>query len=410
MTLLVWGSFLAFILGMMALDLGVFHRRAHIVKLPEALTWTLVWITLALTFNVLVYFLYAENWLGWDIDSSPLTGREAALLFLTGYVVEKSLSVDNIFVIAMIFAYFRVPLELQHRVLFWGVLGAIVFRGVMIGLGVALIVRFDWILFVFGTLLIFSAARLLIIRHDNIRPERNLLLRLAQRLYRVHDQFVGNRFVVRRSGELIVTPLALALVLVESSDVVFAIDSIPAIFAITRDPFIVFTSNIFAILGLRSLYFALAGLMHRFRYLKMSMVFILAYVGMKMILAHHYPIPVEYSLAVICGLLAVGLLASVLRNEDTAQLISPLLNDLEELLAMSYRHARRVVVLLVGFTLLLIGLAMIVLPGPAILVVPLSLAVLGIEFAWARRWLATLRGTVDRPGPGGPTRTLPGSG
>jgi len=204
--------------------------------------------------------------------------------------------------------------------------------------------------------------------------------------------------------------LALALVLVESSDVVFAIDSIPAIFAITRDPFIVFTSNIFAILGLRSLYFALAGLMHRFRYLKMSMVFILAYVGMKMILAHHYPIPVEYSLAVICGLLAVGLLASVLRNEDTAQLISPLLNDLEELLAMSYRHARRVVVLLVGFTLLLIGLAMIVLPGPAILVVPLSLAVLGIEFAWARRWLATLRGTVDRPGPGGPTRTLPGSG
>ena len=233
MNLIVWGSFLAFVLAMIALDLGVFHRRAHVVKLPEALTWTFVWISLALAFNVLVYFLYAENWMGWDIDAYPLTGQEAALQFLTGYVVEKSLSVDNIFVIAMIFAYFRVQLELQHRVLFWGILGAIVLRGLMIGLGVALIVRFDWILFVFGTLLVFSAARLLIIRHDNLRPERNFLLRLARRLYPVTDDFVGTHFVVRRSSQLAVTPLALTLVLVESSDVMFAVDSIPAIFAIS---------------------------------------------------------------------------------------------------------------------------------------------------------------------------------
>ena len=293
MTLIVWGSFLAFVLAMIGLDLGVFHRRAHVVKLPEALTWTFVWISLALAFNVLVYFLYARNWMGWDVDSSPLTGQDAALQFLTGYVVEKSLSVDNIFVIAMIFAYFRVPLEMQHRVLFWGILGAIILRGLMIALGVALIARFDWILFVFGTLLVFSAARLLIIRHDNLRPERNFLLRLARRLYPVTDDFVGTHFVVRRNNQLAVTPLALTLLLVESSDVMFAVDSIPAIFAITRDPFIVFTSNIFAILGLRSLYFALAGLMHRFRFLKMSLVFILAYIGMKMILAHYYPIPVQ---------------------------------------------------------------------------------------------------------------------
>ncbi len=391
MNLIVWGSFLAFVLAMIALDLGVFHRRAHVVKLPEALTWTFVWISLALAFNVLVYFLYAENWLGWDIDAFPLTGQEAALQFLTGYVVEKSLSVDNIFVIAMIFAYFRVPLELQHRVLFWGILGAIVLRGLMIGLGVALIVRFDWILFVFGTLLIFSAARLLIIRHDNLRPERNFLLRLARRLYPVTEDFVGTHFVVRRSRQLAVTPLALTLLLVESSDVMFAVDSIPAIFAITRDPFIVFTSNIFAILGLRSLYFALAGLMHRFRFLKMSLVFILAYIGMKMILAHYYPIPIQYSLVVILGLLTVGVVSSLLVTEDTAKLISPIVNELDELLQTTYPHAWRTAVLLFSASVLLVGTAAVALPGPTFLFVPLGLAILGIEFTWIRRWLASVR-------------------
>ena len=396
MILIVWGGFLAFVLGMIALDLGVFHRRPHVVKLPEALTWTFVWIASALTFTILVYFLYAENWMGWDIDSSPLTGQEAALQFLTGYVVEKSLSVDNIFVIAMIFAYFQVPLELQHRVLFWGILGAIVLRGVMIGLGVALIVRFDWILYVFGTLLIFSAARLLIIRHDNLRPERNFLLRLARRLYPVTDDFVGSRFAVRRSSQLAVTPLALALLLVESSDVMFAVDSIPAIFAVTRDPFIVFTSNIFAVLGMRSLYFALAGLMHRFRFLKMSLVFILGYIGMKMILADYHPVPIQYSLAVILALLAVGLLSSLLVTEDTARLISPLVNELDELLHMSYPHACRIAVLLLSSSALLVGIAAVALPGPTFLFVPLGLAILGIEFTWTRRWLVSVRRTSQQ--------------
>ena len=396
MILIVWGGFLAFVLGMIALDLGVFHRRPHVVKLPEALTWTFVWISLALTFAILVYFLYAENWMGWDIDSSPLTGQEAALQFLTGYVVEKSLSVDNIFVIAMIFAYFQVPLELQHRVLFWGILGAIALRGVMIGLGVALIVRFDWILYVFGTLLIFSAARLLILRHDNLRPERNFLLRLARRIYPVTDDFVGSRFAVRRSSQLAFTPLALALLLVERSDVMFAVDSIPAIFAVTRDPFIVFTSNIFAVLGMRSLYFALAGLMHRFRFLKMSLVFILGYIGMKMILVDYYPVPIQYSLAVILALLAVGLLSSLLVTEDTARLISPLVNELDELLHTSYPHACRIAVLLLSSSTVLAGIAAVALPGPTFLFVPLGLAILGIEFAWIRRWLASVRRTSQQ--------------
>ncbi len=396
MILAIWGSFLAFILIMIALDLGVFHRRAHVIRLPEALTWTFVWVAMALVFNVLVYYLYAENWLGWDIDSSPLTGKDAALQFLTGYVVEKSLSVDNIFVIAMIFAYFQVPLQLQHRVLFWGILGAVVLRGVMIALGVTLMARFEWITYVFGTLLIFSAARLLLLRHDNIRPEGNLMLRLTKRLYPVTDDFVDSHFFVRRHGKTILTPLALALVLVESSDVVFAIDSIPAIFAITRDPFIVFTSNIFAILGLRSLYFVLAGLMDRFRFLKMSLVFILAYIGVKMLLTHYHPIPVAVTLAVIVGMLAVGVLASLAATSDTAKLISPLIDELEDLLEVSYRQGRRLVIMLVGFTLLLIGLALIVLPGPALLLIPLGLAILGIEFAWARRWLAQLKQTTGK--------------
>jgi len=394
MILAVWGSFLTFILILIALDLGVFHRRAHVIRLPEALTWTFVWIAMALVFNVLVYHLYAENWLGWDIDSSPLTGKDAALQFLTGYVVEKSLSVDNIFVIAMIFAYFQVPLRLQHRVLFWGILGAVVLRGLMIALGVTLMARFEWITYVFGTLLIFSAARLLLLRHDNIRPEGNLMLRLTKRLYPVTDDFVDSHFFVRRHGKTILTPLALALVLVESSDVVFAVDSIPAIFAITRDPFIVFTSNIFAILGLRSLYFVLAGLMDRFRFLKMSLVFILAYIGVKMLLAHYHPIPVAVTLAVVLGMLAVGVLASLAATSDTAQLISPLIDELEDLLEVSYRQGRRLVIMLVGSTVLLIGLALIVLPGPALLLIPLGLAILGIEFAWARRWLAQLKQTT----------------
>ena len=389
----VWVGFLVFIGAMVALDLGVFHRRQRVVGLAEALGWTALWVALALAFNVGIYFLYGENWLGWsDLHSHDLTGEQAALQFFTGYLVEKSLSIDNIFVIAMIFAYFNVPLAHQHRLLFWGVLGAVVLRGVMIAIGAALLARFDWVMYLFGGLLIASAVRLLIARHDNLAPDRNLLVRLARRVYPVAGDVDSGRFFVRHEGRRAMTPLFLALMLIESSDVLFAVDSIPAVFAVTRDPFLVFTSNVFAILGLRSLYFALAGLMDRFRYLKMSLVFLLVYVGVKTILAHHHPIPNVVSLSIIAAILGVGVLASLVGGpRDTARLESPLRGELDRLLAVGYRQARRVVVLVIGSTILLVGIAMIVLPGPALLVIPLGLAILATEFAWARSWLARVR-------------------
>ncbi len=390
-TALVWISFLVLIVVIVSLDLGVFHKKAHVVTLPEALGWTAVWVSLALVFNIGVYYLYELNPAGWDMDTDRLTGAEAAIQYFTGYVVEKSLSIDNIFVIAMIFAHFRVPLADQHRVLFWGILGAIVLRGAMIFGGVAIIERFDWVVYILGALLLFSAASMLVMRHDSAALEENFIIRLVRRVYPVTAEFHGSRFFVHINGVRTATPLFLALVLVETSDVTFAIDSIPAIFAITRDSFIIFTSNVFAILGLRSLYFVLAGLMDRFRYIKMSLVFLLAYIGIKMILVHHYPIPNLVSLAVIGAILAVGVIASLRSVQDTAALLSPLADELERLAITSYRQARRTVILLLGSSVLLIGVVMIVLPGPAVIVIPLGLSILAIEFAWARVWLEKIK-------------------
>ena len=390
---LVWVGFLAFVVGMVLLDLGVFHRRHRAVGVAEALAWTGVWVILALVFNVGVFFLYGENWLGWnDLHQNTLSGSQAALQFFTGFLVEKSLSIDNIFVIAMIFAYFRVPLAHQHRLLYWGVLGAVVLRGLMIATGSALLARFDWIMYVFGGLLIASAVRLLVVRHDNLDPNLNLLIRIARRFYPVCDDTESGRFFVRIEDQRMMTPLFLALIMVESSDILFAVDSIPAVFAITRDPFLVYTSNVFAILGLRSLYFALAGLMDRFRYLKMSLVFLLAYVGIKTILAHSQPIPNLVSLTIIAGILLVGIIASLVAGDrDTAPLGSPLVEDLDLVMATTYRQARRVVILVVGSTVLVVGIALIILPGPALLVIPLGLGILATEFAWARFWLNRVR-------------------
>lgn len=394
-TALVWISFLLLVGLVVALDLGVFHRKAHVVSLPEAVGWTTVWISLALAFNVGVFYLYELNPGGWDMDTEQLSGRQAALQFFTGYLVEKSLSVDNIFVIAMIFAYFRLPLAEQHRVLFWGILSACVMRGIMIFGGLALLDRFEWLTYVLGAALVYSAAKVLVMRHDTVDMANSSTMRLVHRLFRVTDEYHGSRFFVRRNGIRFATPLFVALILVETTDVMFAVDSIPAIFAITRDPFIVFTSNIFALLGLRSLYFVLAGLMEKFRYIKMSLVFLLAYVGIKMILVHHYPIPNHVSLMIIGGILAVGIVASTKAGRDTIALLSPLAGEMGELAVASYRQARRAVILVMGSSVLLIGIAMIVLPGPAILVVPLGLSILGIEFAWARQWLARVRESLD---------------
>ncbi|HNP34991.1 MAG TPA: TerC/Alx family metal homeostasis membrane protein [Woeseiaceae bacterium] len=390
-TTLVWVSFLLLIAVVVTLDLGVFHKKAHVVTLPEALGWTAVWVTLALIFNIAIYYLYELNPSGWDMDTEQLTGAEAALQYFTGYLVEKSLSVDNIFVIAMVFVHFQVPLAQQHRVLFWGILAAVILRGAMILGGVVIIERFDWVVYLLGALLLYSAATMLVVPHDNTALEENAVVRMVRRAYPVTTEFHGSRFFVRLDGVRTATPLFLALVLVETSDVMFAIDSIPAIFAITRDPFIVFTSNVFAILGLRSLYFVLAGLMEKFRYLKLSLVFLLAFIGVKMILIHHYPIPNLVSLAIIGGILSVGVIASMMSVKDSSALLSPLAADLEKLVTTSYRQARRGVILLLGSSVLLIGVAMMLLPGPAILVVPLGLSILAIEFACARRWLRQIK-------------------
>lgn len=314
-TLFVWVAFIAFIVFVVALDLGVFHRRTHAIGLREAMAWTLVWIALALLFIICIYALYEFNPAGWDMDTAQLSGREAALQYLVGYIVEKSLSVDNIFVIAMVFSSLGVPAAQQHRVLFWGIFGAIVLRGIMILTGAVLIAKFDWIVYVFGAILLYSAARMLTLKQETVDVEEHMAVRLVRRFYPVTSGYRGKHFFVVEEGVKKVTPLFLALVLVEASDVTFAVDSIPAIFAVTRDPFIVFTSNIFAILGLRSLFFVLAGMMARFRYLRISLVFLLAYIGVKMMLQHHYPIPNIISLAVIGGILAVGVLASVISTE-----------------------------------------------------------------------------------------------
>lgn len=388
METLLWIGFLVLVVSLMALDLGLHRRKDTVLSFREALAWTGFYVSLALAFCVFVYFVYQHNLL--EVGVAPredLTGKEAALKFFTAWLLEWSLSLDNIFVIALIFSYFQIPAAQQHRVLFWGILGALVFRAMMVFGGLALLTRFEWLVYVFGVLLILTAIRMLAARHDNLRPQRNLFVRFCTRCFPVTDGFRGSKFFVREGGKLYATPLALALIVVESSDVLFALDSVPAAFAVTRDPFLIMTSNMFAVLGLRALYFALAGLMARFQYLKMSLVFILAFVGLKLLLTHHHPIPTTVSLAIIAGFLAIGVVTSIF-HEDTAPLLSPLEKEMEELAVVTLRQARKVVILVVGSTLLLLGLLMIVGPGPGFLTVFIALALLGLEFAWARVWLA----------------------
>jgi tellurite resistance protein TerC len=318
MMLLLWIGFLALILGILLFDLLLVNRDAHVIPMRTALGWTCVYAALAVSFAGLVYLLFANGWAGAGTEFGVgLTARQAALQYLTGWVLEQSLSLDNVFVIALVFSYFGVPLSQQHRVLFWGIMGVLVMRGIMIAAGAILIARFDWIIYVFGGILILTAAKLLFSGDEQVDPGKNLFVRFFRRLYPVTDDFRGSKFFVTENGKRHITPLFLALVVVESTDLLFAVDSIPAVFAVTRDPFLVFTSNIFAILGLRSLYFALAGLMGRFRHVKTALVFILFYVGVKMLVSHHYRIPDLLSLAIIAGALALGVFVS-LRRPDGA--------------------------------------------------------------------------------------------
>jgi tellurite resistance protein TerC len=297
----VWGAFVAFILAMLALDLLVFHREAHEVSIREALAWSAVWIALGLTFGLVIW--------AWKGDG-------AAGEYLAGYLIEKSLSVDNVFVFALLFSFFAVPARYQHRVLFWGVLGALVFRAAFIGGGAALLESFRWMIYVFGAFLVATGIRMATHRGEAVRPERNPLLRLLRRAVPITDGYRGQRFFVRQDGRRWATPLLAVLVVVESTDVIFAIDSIPAIFAVTRDTFLVFTSNAFAILGLRALYFLLAGAMTRFAYLKLGLSVILVLVGLKMGLSEVVHVPIVASLAVIAGVLAAAIGASIVWRRD----------------------------------------------------------------------------------------------
>jgi tellurite resistance protein TerC len=311
MNLIVWAGFFVIFLSVLVLDLAVLHRESRTMNVRQALVWTVVWILVAMSFSGLVYGLYEHNWLGWRNAPDDPNGSQAALQYVTGYLLEWSLSVDNIFVIAVIFNFMKIPTQFQYRVLFWGIVGAILLRGVMIGAGAALIHRFDWMFYVFGAILLLSAARMLKSDEEQFDPAKSVLVRIARRVYPVTDRLEGDRFFIMVNGARAATPLFVTLLLVDFADVVFAVDSIPAIFAVTQDAFIVFTSNAFAILGLRSLYFAIAGMMAMFRYIKTSLVFILGFVGVKMMLHHHFEIPHVTSLAVIVGFLAAGVLASL---------------------------------------------------------------------------------------------------
>jgi tellurite resistance protein TerC len=298
-TIWLWIGFTLFILAMLALDLGVFHRKSHIVSIKEAVTWSVIWISLAMLFNAGIYFF---------------DGPEPAVQFFTGYLIEKSLSIDNIFVFALLFTSFSVPAIHQHRVLFWGVLGALAMRGAMIALGTVLLETFHWIIYLFGAFLIFTAIRMAFHKGEEVHPERNPLLRLARRIFPVTHDYERDHFVVRRAGHMLVTPLLLVLLVIETTDVLFALDSIPAIFAITQDPFLVYTSNVFALLGLRSLYFVFAHAMGRFTYLKLGLAVVLAFVGVKMVLADVFHIPAVLSLVVTAFVLTSAIAASIIHN------------------------------------------------------------------------------------------------
>ena len=294
---MLWLGFTAFIVAMLALDLGVLHRDAHEVSVREAFTWSLVWIALSFAFAGGLYVL---------------AGRAYALQFVTGYLIEKALSVDNVFVFLVVFSFFKVPSKLQHRVLFWGIFGALVMRAAFILAGAALIERFEWIMYIFGALLVFTGYKMLTAGNEEMQPDELIAYRMFRRMVPSTDTYRDGHFFVREDGRLKATPLAAVLVVVESSDLMFAVDSIPAIFAVTRDPFLVYTSNVFAILGLRAMFFLLSGIIDKFAYLKTGLAIVLAYVGVKMLIIEYYHVPPGVSLALVAGILGVAIVWSLI--------------------------------------------------------------------------------------------------
>ena len=316
----IWIIFIAFILIFLALDLGVFNKENHVIKTKEASIWTAIWVTVALSFSGVIYWLFAN---GMVENPTGLTPNNAVLKYITGYLIELSLSVDNVFVIAVIFASFKIPALYQHRVLFWGILGAIVFRAIMIFFGVALITRFEWIIYVFGVFLLYTAYKMLQGEEEEFNPKKSFVFRQIKRLYPITGSIQGDQFFVKRMGIKAATPLFVALIVIELTDILFALDSIPAILAITADPFIVFSSNILAIMGLRSMYFLISRMLEKFRYINYSLVVILAFVGLKMLASHYIHLPEWFSLTVISLALVGGVIASLSIPEKEAEDIEP---------------------------------------------------------------------------------------
>ncbi|GGW21750.1 TerC family protein [Arenibacter certesii] len=307
--MLVWGAFIGLIIIFLALDLGVFHKNDHVIKSKEAGIWTAIWVIVAFSFSGVIYWLFNT---GTIANPTGLTPNSAVLKYITGYLIELSLSIDNVFVIAVIFASFKIPALYQHRVLFWGILGAIVFRALMIVFGVALITKFEWIIYVFGVFLLYTAFKMLRSDDSKFDPKSSFIFKQIKKIYPITSKIDGHKFFIKRMGIKAATPLFVALVIIELTDVLFALDSIPAILAITADPFIVFSSNIFAILGLRSMYFLISRMLEKFRYINYSLVIILAFVGLKMLFSHYIDIPEWVSLSVISVSLIGGIVASLL--------------------------------------------------------------------------------------------------
>lgn len=369
---------------LIALDLGVIHRHVREISLYEALAMSAFWVSLGLGFSVFVYFSYEHQW----FINSELDGQRALFQYLTAFSLEKMLSLDNLFVMALIFHQLQIPVAYQHRVLFWGILAAVIMRGLFISGGMLLIHSFDWMVYVFGGFLLLSAFKVLSNQVPNTLTEKNILLRGIRKVVHVDTRIEDDRFIKRREGRLALTPLFLALLMVESADVMFAVDSIPAVIAVSREPFIVYSSNVFAILGLRSLYFVLASALQQFHYLKFSMVLILCFIGVKMLLTHFYTINAMVSLIVIFIIMALGIVASLLdRTRGNILATSPLAEDLGRIYSITFAGIKRVAILAIGTSVVIVGIIMIFTPGPAIVVIPAGLAILATEFMWARHLL-----------------------
>ncbi len=318
--MLVWGVFIAFIIIFLALDLGVFNRTPHVIKTKEAAIWTAIWVTVALSFSGVIFWLFSE---GLVENPTNLTPHNAVLKYITGYLIELSLSIDNVFVIAVVFSSFSIPQKYQHEVLFWGILGAVVFRALMIFFGVALINKFDWIIYVFGVFLLITAFRMLFHKEEQkFDPRKSKIFRFLKKFFPITSNMQGDKFFVKRMGVTAATPLFVALITIELTDILFALDSIPAILAITADPFIVFSSNILAILGLRSMYFLISRMISKFKYISYSLVIILAFVGVKMIISEHIEVPEWLSLTVIGVSLVGGVMISAVlqRGEPNTEI------------------------------------------------------------------------------------------